>query len=554
MKKLDLAQQDNSLGSVLRQMNDRYNELSKTRNFDPEEEIFKLFIKQKKDETDKEFRKRQNKRIKKFVESRMWFVKKGERQTIKLIKKHIEIIADLFYARKDRKTGEPIQSIIVWANRGGGKSLVAAITIFLCMVWRKMSFTDLAGSAEQALEVYGYVTEFWNCFPVIKERLLAGEPLQTKTELKNKVFLKCIANSQNTARGKHPEGFIADEACQKERFKDDNVLAATNSVLTQEGFLIFYLSTFHLPVGLFAETWDYHNEFGFKRYKWNIYNCLKRCKREIDCKKCRLTRKVEKKDSAGNVVKIKYKGCNGKARKADGWLTFDQVIKIKRRAEIKGYNWRVEFECQRPTTARKIYKTRKVEKSLVNRVELPVKCSRSVGIDWGTSQQCALTLMVMGQNSIIVPWSDFSTGRDLEYIAETLKAVRIKFGDFICYADAEQTYGIMYLRKQGFIVESIPFNKYKSVGIQNLGRYFNGGRVRILNNSPNRILYRQLIKYMQDENGKPLKKDDHGCDSLMCACLRFDYMRYFARDLHRQAAEAVLEERADGESSEVMTF
>lgn len=494
--------------------------------------------------------------VKDFVETYLYFIKRGEKQSIVLIRKHLKLIADLFYARKDPTTGREIQAAIVWANRGGGKSLIDSIVIFLCMIWRNKSFSDLAGSQEQAMEVYEYVTGFWHCLPILKERLLDGEPLMTRTKLKNGVSLKCIANSQNQARGKHPEGFIADEACQKERYKDENVMQATNSVLTQDEFLIIYSSTFHLPTGIFAATWENAEALEFKRYRWNIYDCMRLCRLKIDCHECKLTRKVLKRDAEGNIIKTKYFGCNGRAKKAKGWLTFNQVFKIKTKAMIRGHNWKVEFECCRPETAGRVYRTKAVRKSLVDRIIVPKIAERVVGLDWGVSKQCAIVLGILSPNGLLIPWSDFSTGTDLDYIVQALQNIRTRFGNFVVYADAEQAYGGMYLQKSGFQVEKIAFNKYKEVGIQNLGRYFDSHRLKILNTRPNRILWRQLINYKKDETGKPIKKEDHGCDSLMCAGLRFDFMHFFGKALRKEAAEDVLKEMSidDGAESKVDIF
>ena len=113
----------------------------------------------------------------------------------------------------------------------------------------------------------------------------------------------------------------------------------------------------------------------------------------------------------------------------------------------------------------------------------------------------------------------------------------------------------MYLEKNGFTVEKVPFNKYKSIGISNLERYFNHKRIKILNVRPNRILYRQLINYKKGEDGKPIKKDDHGPDSLMCAGLRFDFMHFFGRMIKKDVSEDALKELAESrKESEVDIF
>ena len=555
-KKLKLKTEslENSPSSVLQGICQQWEQLQETKKFLPNDKVFDFRIKRKKGDSKRKFYRRQEELVREFVEGYLWFIERGERKGIKLIRKHCQVIADLFYQREDLKTGQPIQAIIVWANRGGGKSLIAAVVIYLCMVWKKLSFSDLAGSQDQAVEVYSYVTAFWECIPIIKERLLDGEPLMHKTKLKNKVSLNCIANSQSQVRGKHPEGLIADEVCQKESYKDDNVLAATNSVLTQDDFIILYISTFHLITGLFADTWRLARSLGFKKYKWNIYECSEKCIRKINCKKCRLTRRKIKKDPEGNIVKVRYFGCNGKARKADGWLSYQRIRKIKKKAEIRGDNWRVEFECSLAgSTKGKIYKQGKVQKSLVDRMVVPKEAKRAVGIDFGTSKQCAIVYTIMGKNKLLVPWSDMSVGKDLEYIAKTLDAMKKRYGDFIVYADSEQSYGIMYLRKAGYTVESVAFNKWKEPGIRNLERYFNSSRIKILNVKPNRILWKDLINYKRDDNGKIIKKNDHSPDALMLSVLAFDFVYYFGRLMKKEAAEDQLKEQAE-EDAQVEVF
>jgi hypothetical protein len=231
------------------------------------------------------------------------------------------------------------------------------------------------------------------------------------------------------------------------------------------------------------------------------------------------------------------------------------MLKIKRIAEINGANWRVEFECERPEIAGRVYKTKRVQESLAQKVIIPRNTFRSVGIDFGTSKQCAIVLTILSNTGLIVPYSDFSTGTDLDYIGEILNAIKKSFGDFMVYADAEQSYGIMYLRKMGYNVEAVPFNKYKENGIKNLGRYFNSNRIKILNIKQNRVLLDQLINLKQDESGKVIKIEDHGPDALFCAALRFDFMRYFGKHLEKDAAFEVLKERNEKlEESEVLTF
>jgi intein/homing endonuclease len=128
---------------------------------------------------------------------------------------------------------------------------------------------EVHNSTEQAKLIYQYTKSFWECFPVLSESLLEVDPLQTETRLKNGVILKIISASEKQTRGKHNPGFIVDESCQSSQNVDYLIQAAMQGSMSEPNHMVVVLSTFHYPIGLFQELWDYAEERGFKRFNWD---------------------------------------------------------------------------------------------------------------------------------------------------------------------------------------------------------------------------------------------------------------------------------------------
>lgn len=155
------------------------------------------------EETDEQYEARRDRELISLVTTKMFIAKDERLIQIHLIPEMIELLCDLFYGR--------VGKIILWANRGGGKSLLAALVIWLLLVYRKRSFINMGGAGNQARRVYDYTTQFWANVPGLQNGMLIREPLMERTELKNGTKLIC-ATSKSTAIGEHIGGFVADEA------------------------------------------------------------------------------------------------------------------------------------------------------------------------------------------------------------------------------------------------------------------------------------------------------------------------------------------------------
>jgi hypothetical protein len=477
-------------------------------------------------------RQEQDARLLDVVQNHLFVYKDGRKLPIIVIPPMLEFISDLFFERE--------QQAILWKPRGGGGSLAAAVLIWLMMVYRNKSFIDMAGSGEQAKRVYEYTTQFWYCVPGLAEAVLEKDPLQSLTQLKNGVSLSCVPASEKAARGKHVAGFVADESCQEDPRVGRILQAAVQGVLSEPDFTIVLLSTFHVPYGFFQEAWDMAVERGFKRYRWDVYDCMVRCQVGLEdatdndptaisyCRReCPLTDTVPDYNAEGEQVGEHYEGCHGRARQTAGHLSRDNVIKAKllnRGTDV----WAVEHECKRPKASGMIYDPEKVQAAVIssNDIVRPTgTVRRAVGIDWG--RFAVAILAERAGDHILIPEARIFDSRPISDLIQYLSELRSRVGDFVVYADAENAYGNLDCRNAGFETVPVPFNKYKDEGIENIARYFEHGKIKIADQGDLQRVVRQLLRYHRDESGRIVKKDDHGPDALLCAMLPFPFIDEF---------------------------
>lgn len=473
-----------------------------------------------------------------FIEHRLWVVTEGRRIKVRLIDEQVRLLDKCFYGK--------IHKAILWKNRGGGGSLLAALIMWMKLVFHSQSFVDMAGSGEQAEAVYEYTKDFWNCIPELK-KYLDGDTLMSKTKLTNGSYIKCIANSQTAARGKHPGGFIGDESCQKEKGKDDNLKAAIQMVLNHEEFLILLLSTFHHPTGFFQEHWDGAAEKGYDKFKWDCIDTMMQCDLDIDCKKCYLTDRHETIAPDGRLM-ITYSGCNGRGRTSQGYISVDNVMEAKRTNDR--HTWETEHLCTRPSTAGKVFDPDDVTEAF-SYIDFPMyepdEHLQAVGIDWGFAGQCAVIgPITLGHCKDIDPpyyigiqREAYFTEKGMDTIIEYLKLLEKEEGKFIIMPDSSHQFENYELANAGFTVfqdakdkgtnkAGVKFGVWKKWGYGNLKKCTENKRLRVSAKCVQ--LKRQMEGLRTDDNGDIIKADDHGPDALMCGMLQFDYIQLFAQE------------------------
>ncbi len=215
---------------------------------------------------------------------------------------------------------------VVWANRGGGKTELAAIATLLdCVFKPDCQVRILAGSGEQAGRMYEYLTGFLNNG---FDELLAGPALKGKCRFGNGSGVEVLTQSPASVRGQHIQKLRCDEV---ELFDEKVFSAAKFTTHSKAGLTagMEMISTMHRPYGLMQRIVTSAKRFGTPVFKWCLWEVIERC-RDRSCSRCGLS---------GD--------CQGKAKKADGYLRIDDCISAMRRASRAG--WEAEMLCKRPS-------------------------------------------------------------------------------------------------------------------------------------------------------------------------------------------------------------
>jgi hypothetical protein len=479
------------------------------------------------EENEEAYQRRQNETLRNFLEENLYIVKDTRQIPIKTFPPMMKFISDLFFRRTRRA--------ILWKGRGCGGSLAGAIVIWLCMVYHRMSFIDMAGAGEQAKIVYEYVVGFFNCIPGLKQGIMDGAPLISQTKLRTGVRLKCITTSEKQARGKHMAGFLGDEAAMDDEKSERAMRAAMQGPLSEEDSIVILLSTFHVPVGLFQMYWDDAEEMGFSRYRWNVFDAMQRCDAPIDCKKCYLTerREIEVREGTGKkaVKQDVWVGCNGQGRKTQGYLTRHMVIEDKKMNRGTTV-FEVEFCNQRPQWMRPIYEPGLVDDALTEEIAYATSAPLCVGIDWGLESEDSMC-MILGvrmKDHVGVLEAVATSGMLVDQIIKILFGWYKEYGEFEVWADQSHPFENRVLEEGGFPVQRVSYREYRDFGVKNVQRYLAFRRLKILRELE--IVGDRLKGYRKDKYGRAVKDiNSHVADAMMCMLIRFPFMEEFPDDI-----------------------
>jgi hypothetical protein len=215
---------------------------------------------------------------------------------------------------------------IVWANRAGGKTELAAVATLLdCIFKPNCQVRILGGSGEQASRMYEYLTGFLHHG---YERFLAGPVRKTKCCFINGSTVEVLTQSATSVRGQHVQKLRCDEL---ELF-DKDVFAAAKFTTQSTAKItagMELISTMHRPYGLMNEVVTSAPKFGTPVFKWCVWETIEKCI-DRNCSQCPL-----------------FSDCRGRAKVADGYLKIDDCISQMRRASRAG--WEAEMLCTRPS-------------------------------------------------------------------------------------------------------------------------------------------------------------------------------------------------------------
>ncbi len=235
---------------------------------------------------------------------------------------------------------EPAKDLVVWAPRGGGKTRLAALATLLDLLHKPgIAVTILGGSLLQSLRMWDHLIPDLDR---IAENLLDGKTRSRRVRLTNASQADVVAQSQRAVRGLRVQKLRCDEL---ELF-DPKVLEAakltTRSMKLPNGSAVAgtmeALSTLHTPWGLMHDWVEQSAAAGRSVVKWCVLDVLETCPPERECASCPL-----------------WDDCLGLAKKADGFMSIDDAISLKRRASVE--SWEAEMLCNRPSVKGCVFPT-----------------------------------------------------------------------------------------------------------------------------------------------------------------------------------------------------
>ena len=419
--------------------------------------------------------------------------------------------------------------VIIKAPRGGGKSKLLGTIGFDEWFLRDRSVVNMGGSQVQADIVYGYFTDYCAMHQSVAN-YIDGNATATETRGKeHENTFCCVTASPKQVRGKHPDILISDETCET---SDDLILSALPMVNDSKNPLVIMASTFHKIYGIFQETWDGAEERGYYRIQWDIFDVC-----------APFDPGVWDKPEYREILGIQDLKALAKGRTGDpeGWIPIDNIIQAWR--EKPTLDWfLVEYIGTRPSAAGLVLKPEDVEAMFYEgadaRYDAKPGAERVIGIDWGFS---TMTAVVDAQKCAdeVISLPDIRTYHQVksdDIIAEVVQMVKAG-GHRTIYADSAGKFenaalqGALVKERIACIVIEVVFGTEKDGMVGNLRAHSEQRKLKIprffkpkadgtLRQSKTAEWQLKRYRY-QEGTDKPVKKDDHIPDALMCALQRF---------------------------------
>lgn len=230
---------------------------------------------------------------------------------------------------------EPGRDVVVWASRGGGKTMLGAAATLLDLLFKPgVQVRILGGSLEQSERMHRYLRQLADR-PMLAG-VLASQPTGRRLTLVNGSGAEVLAQSQRSVRGVRVHKLRCDEV---EEFRPEVWDAAQR--VTRSGRCgevevagtIEALSTMHRPGGLMSELVDGGKA---KVVRWCALDVVERCGEQRRCEGC-----------------VLWNDCQGRARRATGFVGVEDLVAQWRRSSAE--SWASEMMCRRPSRRDSVY-------------------------------------------------------------------------------------------------------------------------------------------------------------------------------------------------------
>ena len=252
-------------------------------------------------------------------------------------------------AREDPDVGGPFEYLcnsffdrrgdaVVWANRGGGKTMLGAAATLLDLLFKPgIQIRILGGSLQQAEKMYEHLRLFLD-LPLLRTGggVLAMPPTQRRVKLLNGSRVELLTCSETAVRGTRVQVLRCDEVDGMNRDVWDAAQLVTRSAVCGGRVVpgrIEALSTMHEVGGLMSELTASENR---RFYSWNAMDVVARCPPTMPCGGCKV-----------------WSDCLGRAKQANGHLPVQDLI--DQRDRLSDGLWDAEMMCKQPGTRSAVY-------------------------------------------------------------------------------------------------------------------------------------------------------------------------------------------------------
>lgn len=225
--------------------------------------------------------------------------------------------------------------VVVWACRGGGKTVLGAIATVLDMLFKPgVQVRVLSGSVEQGSRMWEHLTALvqreW-----VRE-MLAFDPSDRQIMFKNGSRAELLAQSEASVRGVRVQKLRCDEVDLFDRDVWEAAQLTTRSAKLggrKVRGAVEAMSTYHRPAGVMSELTV---RKGVRVFRWSALDVAGRCPPELPCDKCPIVT-----------------DCRGMLKRGSGFVPVEDLLVERQR--LGKERWDSEMMCRRPSTAELVY-------------------------------------------------------------------------------------------------------------------------------------------------------------------------------------------------------
>jgi hypothetical protein len=190
---------------------------------------------------------------------------------------------------------------VLWANRGGGKTMLGAIATLLDLLYKPaIAVRVLAGSIEQSGRMMAHLHRFFSTNEVLAA-MVKGKLTDKRIELTNKSEVEVLAQSQTSVRGTHVQKLRCDEVDLFDVAVWEAAQFVTKSKQCGPVFVrgsVECLSTMHQHFGVMHRLIADVGEGKRTLFKWGVVDVLERCGEGRKCE-------GEPQEESGRVVPLR---------------------------------------------------------------------------------------------------------------------------------------------------------------------------------------------------------------------------------------------------------